>query len=145
MTEQFQPTGQPLVRTGRMFSLVSSAGMFMVIAVASCTSQETFREIYDFVAELLSLSRASLSLRNSPSLGHFLCYALLSFSLAGVFSGRRKFLAPLVALGFGMLMEFVQAFIPSRDASVLDVGFNFLGVCLGFGVYLVWEKFVRGS
>ena len=123
------------------FSYMASASMFLVIGVASCTSRETFGEIYNFFAELLSLSRSSLFLRNSPGLGHFICYTLLSFSLAGVFSQQRRFLAPLVAVGFGVLMEIVQSFIPSRDASFLDIGINFLGVCLGFGVYLVWRRF----
>ena len=133
---------QPLASPWPFISYLTSAGMFMVIAVASCTSTETFREIYDFVAELLSLSR-SLSLRDSPGWGHFICYALLSLSLAGVFARGRKFLAPLVALGFGVLMEIVQGFIPSRDASFLDIGVNLLGISLGFGVYLLWASFKR--
>ena len=115
--------------------------MFLVIAVASCTSSETFGEIYNFFAELLSLSRSSFSLRNSPGLGHFICYTLLSFSLASVFSRRRRFLAPMVAVGFGVLMEIVQAFIPSRDASMMDIGINTLGVVLGIGVYWIWVNY----
>ena len=141
MPEQVSLVVQPKGRAWYLFSYFASASMFLVIAVASCTSRETFAEIYSFFAELLSLSRSSFSLRESPGWGHFICYTLLSFSLAGVFSQRRRFLAPLVAGGFGVLMEIVQGFIPSRDSSLLDVGINFLGVSLGFGVYLVWGKF----
>lgn len=129
----------------RLFSYVASASMLLVIAVASCTSRETFAEIYNFFAELVSLSRYSLSLYNSPGLGHFICYTLLGFSLIGVFSHRRRFLAPLVAVTFGALMEIVQSFIPSRDASMADIGINILGVVLGFGVYWVWSTYVRGD
>ena len=113
--------------------------MLVLIAIASCTSAQTFGEIYNLVAEFLSLSKTSLSitLRSSPGLGHFICYALLSLSLAGVFSSRFKFLAPLVAVGYGVIMEMVQITIPSRDASLMDIGINVLGVALGFGVYLM--------
>jgi hypothetical protein len=42
--------------------------MFLLIAVASCTSTQMFSEIYTLVADFLSLSRTSLSmaLRGSP-------------------------------------------------------------------------------
>ena len=136
---------QPLASPWPFVSYLTSAGMFMVIAVASCTSREMFAEIYNFIAGLLSFSSFSLPFRNSPGLGHFICYGLLSLSLVGVFSQQRRFLAPLVALGFGVLMEIVQVFIPSRDASFLDIGVDFLGVCLGFGVYLIWGRLVSGS
>jgi VanZ family protein len=130
-----------------MFFWASSTGMFLLIAVASCTSREVFGEVYMMVAEFLSLSKTSLSmfLRTSPGLGHFLCYALLSFSLPGVFSRRNIFIAPMVAVLFGVIMEFVQSFIPSRDASLMDIGINFFGVVLGFGVYILWVTHVRSS
>jgi len=60
---------QPLASPWPFISYLASAGMVLVISVASCTSTETFREIYDFVAELLSLSTSSFSLRNSTGLG----------------------------------------------------------------------------
>lgn len=113
-----------------------------MIAVASCTSTQMFSEIYVLVADFLSLSKTSLSmtLRGSPGLGHFLSYTLLSFFLSGVFSRHKAFIAPLVAGLFGVLMEFVQIFIPSRDASLMDIGVNFLGVGIGFGVYVLLQR-----
>lgn len=119
--------------------------MFLLIAIASCTSQEMFGEIYTMVAEFLSLSKSSLSLslRGSPGLGHFVCYALLGISLSGVFSRRNIFIAPVVAVLFGVIMELVQSFIPSRDASLVDIGINISGVLLGIGVYLSWVTYVR--
>ena len=147
MPERTQAFEQTQVKAWFLFSIATSASMFFVIAVASCTSSETFSQIYTMVAEFLSLSRTTLSasLRGSPNLGHFLCYALLSLSLSGVFSRRNKFLAPLVAVGFGVLMEFVQFFIPSRDSSLLDIGFNTLGISFGFGIYWLWVAYVRGD
>jgi VanZ family protein len=130
-----------------LFSCATSASMFLVIAVASCTSSETFSQIYTMVTEFLSISRSSLSasLRGSSNLGHFLCYTLLSLSLAGVFSRRNRYLAPLVATGFGVVMEIAQLFIPSRDPSLFDIGFNILGIATGFGVYWLWVAYRRGS
>jgi len=123
-----------------LFSCFASASMFLVIAVASCTSSETFSQIYSAVTEFLSLSRTTLSatLRASPNLGHFLCYSLLSLSLCSVLSRRQWFSAPLVAVLFGMLMELVQLFIPSRDPSLFDMGFNIMGIAVGCGVYRTW-------
>ena len=143
MLEQQQLIEQPLARYWSLFFYLSSASMIMVIAVASCTSTETFHEIYNFIAGFLSLDKVTSSLRSSPGWGHFICYTLLSFSLAGVFSRRNIFVAPVLAVLFGVLMEFVQSFIPSRDASLMDIGINFLGVVLGFGVYRLWVTYVR--
>jgi hypothetical protein len=132
--------GQSLARPWFLFSCATSASMFLLIAVASCTSTQMFNEIFTLVAEFLSLSRTSLALtlRGSPNLGHFLCYALLSLSLSGVFSRRDKYLAPIVAGLFGVMMEIVQIFIPSRDASLLDIGVNILGIAIGFWIYQFW-------
>ena len=134
-----QLIGQPAGKSWLLFCYATSASTFMLIAVASCTNTQTFSEIYTLVAEFLSLSGTtlSMSLRASPNFGHFVCYALLSLSLAGVFSRRHKFFAPLVAGVFGVVMELVQIFIPSRDAGLMDIGINILGAALGFGVYLL--------
>lgn len=123
-----------------LLSCVVSASMFLVIAVASCTSSETFSRIYSAVTEFLSLSRSTLSatLSASPNLGHFLCYSLLSLSLSSVMSHRTPYTAPLVALIFGVFMEIIQMFIPSRDPSLFDVGFNVVGIAVGFGIYRLW-------
>ena len=111
-----QSVKRSLTGPGLLVSYLASAGLFLVIAVASLTSEQVFSEIYNLVAEFLSLSKTSLSmsLRQSPGVGHFICYALLSLSLSGVFSQRRIFFSPLVAVGFGVVMELLQVFIPSR-------------------------------
>jgi len=123
-----------------MVSCLVAASMFLVIAVASCTSSETFSQIYSAVTEFLSLSRTKLSatLRTSPNLGHFICYSILSLSLSSVFSNRKPYMAPLIAFSFGITMEIIQLFIPSRDPSVSDIGFNIMGIAVGFGIYWIW-------
>ncbi len=130
---------------GSLFFYIGAFSMFVVVTVASCTSDETFAEIYKLVTEFLSISKTSLSmtLRENAALGHFLSYALLSFFLAGIFSRRHLFFAPMIAVVFGILMEIVQIFIPSRGASVMDIGVDILGILLGLGVYLVFVKFVE--
>ena len=51
------------------------------------------------------------------------------------FENRYKLLAaPVVAGVFGLLMELAQVFIPSRGASLGDMGLNVLGVVVGVGV-----------
>jgi VanZ family protein len=142
LPEQIRAIAQPLDKIRSLFFWASSASMFLLIAIASCTSTQMFSEIYALVADFLSLSKTSflMSLRGSPNLGHFLSYTLLGFFLSGVFSRRNTFIAPLVAGLFGVLMEFVQIFIPSRDASLMDIGINFLGVGIGFGVAFILHE-----
>jgi len=52
----------------------------------------------------------------------------------------RGFAQPLT----GVLMEGVQVFIPTRGASLIDMGSNVLGVAIGFIVYLLWRASMRG-
>ncbi len=135
--------GQGQGKFSLLLFYLGSISMCVVIAVASCTSRETFAAIYQLIAEFLLISKTSVSmtLRESPGLGHFLCYALLCFSLSGIFSRRSVFIAPQLALGFGVLMEFVQVFIPSRDASFLDILVNGLGIFVGLALFLLVQRF----
>lgn len=132
-------TGQPTRKPWVLFCYVTSASLFVLIAIASCTSAQVFSNIFTLVADMLSLRGTTLSMTlwSSPNFGHFVSYAMLSFSLTGVFSRRRKVLAPFLAGIFGVVMELVQMFIPSRDASFTDIGVNVLGAAVGFGLYLL--------
>ncbi len=141
------PEKQKLIGPQARFVLsgVTSIGMFLLLAVASCTSTQDFNALYNQIMEWLSLSGSflSLSLRASPGLGHFLCYAVLSFALSGLFSRRHIWIAPLLAVLFGVLMEIVQIYIPSRDANLMDVFINALGIAVGFGFYLLFVNYTR--
>ena len=138
--EQLQLFKTAQARSGFVFCSVPAVGMLVLLAVASCTSNQSFNEIYTQVTGLLSLSKTSLSvwLHASSDFGHLFCYALLSLFLSGVFSTRRLFSAPLLAVSFGLLMEGAQVFIPTRGASLADIGINILGVAIGFGIYRLW-------
>jgi len=117
--------------------------MLVLLSVASCTSNQAFNEVFAQVTQLLSLSGTSLSawLITHSGMGHLMCYAMLSLALSGVFSRQRMFVAPLVAVSFGFLMEGVQIFIPTRGASLMDIGINILGVAIGFALYWLWANF----
>lgn len=119
--------------------------MLVMIAIASCTNNETFTHIFKLVSEFLLIDKTRLSrtLLDSSQLGHFICYALLSFFLAGIFSGRHLLFAPMVALAFGILMELAQIFIPTRHASVLDIGVDASGILLGLGFYLIFVRLIK--
>lgn len=117
--------------------------MLILLAVASCTSNQGFNEVFTQVTQLLSLNGTSLSswLLTHSGMGHLMCYAMLSLALSGVFSRQQLFVAPLVAVSFGLLMESVQIFIPTRGASLADIGINILGAAIGFGFYRLWVHF----
>ena len=145
LAEQLQLFEHSQARSSFVFCCLSAAGMLILLTIASCTSAQDFNEIYSQVTGFLSLSKTSLSvwLRGSPEFGHLLCYGFLSLALSGVFSRHRIFVAPLVATSFGLLMEGAQIFIPTRGASLTDIGINILGVAIGFGLYLLWVAHVR--
>ena len=129
---------------------LAAFGVLAVLTVASCTSNQEFNYLYVQISELFSLSKTSLSswLLARSEFGHFLGYAVLTVVLFGVlsfhFENRYKLLAaPMVAGVFGLLMELAQVFIPSRGASLGDMGINILGVLVGIACFLLvagWSK-----
>jgi VanZ family protein len=74
---------------------------------------------------------------------HFIEYAVLGFFYSHAFTSyfpqwpRRRifFIAVLLATSWGALDECHQAFVPGRDASLLDVCADALGALLGTGLY----------
>ena len=126
-----------------VFCCMSAVSLLVLLTVASCTSNQGFNDFFTQVTQLLSLSGTSLSswLLAHSGMGHLMCYALLSIALSGVFSRQRIFVAPLVAVSFGLLMEGAQIFISTRGASLMDIGINILGVAIGLGLYRSWVLF----
>ncbi|MDH5672593.1 MAG: VanZ family protein [Myxococcales bacterium] len=85
---------------------------------------------------------------------HALEYAILAVLLARALAGgpaRRSplkcaLLALVLAVGWGYLDELHQAFVPSRDASLLDVLADALGASLGstaFWIHALWRSRAR--
>ena len=145
MHEQLQLFDQRQGRVSTVLWGMPVAVLMVVLTVASCTSVQGFNEVYSEVAGFFSLGGTVVAkwLRAHSEFGHFIGYALLSLSLSGALSRRRFFIAPLIALVFGLLMELAQVFIPSRGASLGDMGVNVLGVVVGFGLYLLWVVYAR--
>ncbi len=66
--------------------------------------------------------------------GHMLGYALLGYSYLRAINGRSKwaYLAALVAVMlYAFSDEFHQSFVPGRNSSIVDVGIDTAGACLG--------------
>ncbi len=75
----------------------------------------------------------------------FLVFAILFFiSIAAVlFPGNAKYLpwiaTAIISIGFGILIEFFQKYIPGRDPDILDVLADALGALFGI-VLVIVEK-----
>lgn len=53
-------------------------------------------------------------------------------------SGYRYLLALILTVGYGLLDEWHQTFVPGRFGSLTDAGFNFMGAVIGLLVYRSW-------
>ena len=139
MHEQLQLFDQRQSRVGAVLWGMPVVVLIVGLAVASCTSTQGFNEVYSEVAGFFSLGGTVVAkwLRANSEFGHFIGYALLSLSLSGALSRRQLIVAPLVAVSFGLMMEVLQVFIPTRGASLTDMGINILGVGIGFAFYRV--------
>jgi VanZ family protein len=71
-------------------------------------------------------------------INHFIAYAVLSLNV-GLFVKKLKsylFYLPLL-IGYGLLLEYFQGFVPGRQPSWLDVLANSIGVGIGFMLYFL--------
>ena len=140
MHEQLQLFDQPRSRIGIVLWGMPAAVMFIMLTIASCTTSQGFNAVYTEVVGFFSLGGTVVAtwLRANSEFGHFIGYLLLSLSLCVALSRRLFIVAPLIAVIFGLMMEVAQVFIPTRGASLTDMGFNVLGVVFGFGLYFLW-------
>ncbi len=132
-------------KTGLVLCCVCAMLTLTLLTVASCTSSEDFNRFFQNTSIFLSLDESVVSrwLLQHSTVGHAVAYTVLCFVLSLTFSGQRLFVASLLACCFGLLMEGIQAFIPTRGASWADMGSNVLGVSIGFCLYLLWMAYVR--
>jgi VanZ family protein len=69
--------------------------------------------------------------------------ALRAIATAHSFAGKRWKIAGAalaVAALYAASDEYHQSFVPSRGASIEDVGIDTCGACFGIGVILLWRK-----
>lgn len=119
-------------------------GIFLLSNSTSSTVEEAAGDIRSFAAILPAWMPNVLT---SPAFVHQLefgglavfFYRLLNdfkfLSLRYVIAGSLA-----LAIGYGFLDEFHQSFVPGRDSSLIDVGFDTLGAFIGLGLVLLWRK-----
>lgn len=80
---------------------------------------------------------------------HFFAYYVLAFLLVwgikrsrGSLSLKNIAFALILAIGYGILIELFQSFVPGREACIYDVLFNTGGVITGmyFGKVVLWRR-----
>ena len=83
-------------------------------------------------------------LPTNDKVGHFLAYATLSIHLLLLCKTKlQNLVAVLFAIGYSLLMEIIQGFIPERDPSLSDMLANTTGVFIGITViYFLKSKIV---
>lgn len=64
-------------------------------------------------------------------LDHFAAFGALAFVAVLGFGWHARLRIALALLGYGVLIEFVQAFIPTRTAEAMDVLADGVGITLG--------------
>ncbi|MFA6635492.1 MAG: VanZ family protein [Candidatus Omnitrophota bacterium] len=90
-----------------------------------------------------------LTVGHFDKLCHFSIYAVFAF--LAVWGLKRSFKKPtaknlllvlILTIGYGILIEIFQRFVPGREACVYDVLFNSAGVFTGisFGRVTLWRK-----
>ena len=82
----------------------------------------------------------------NDKLGHFIAYFALTFNLMLLSKKKQQdYLFLIFALFYGLLMEFLQSFVPGRDSSVHDMLANSLGVVAGYftvlGIRVIRAKY----
>ena len=71
-------------------------------------------------------------------INHFIAYAVLSLNVGLVVKKLKTYLLCLpLLIGYGILLEYCQGFVPGRQPSILDAMANSIGVFVGFVVFLL--------
>ena len=86
-----------------------------------------------------------------PNIQNFLhvpVYAILAIALLRVTENcvfmkwKKNLIVLFICIGFGVINEILQVFIPGRYGGLLDAGFNALGSFLGIVIYLALKNHV---
>lgn len=79
--------------------------------------------------------KSGLEIQSNDKVNHFIAYACLTFSGLAANILKGKFGLVLFFILFGILMEWLQGFVPGRDQSFFDTVANILGVGIGFFIH----------
>lgn len=94
----------------------------------------------------LKTPTGNVHIQFNDKVGHFIAYAVLTFNAFLVFalSTKARRNALLIALvGYGLLMEYLQGFIPGREVSGFDLLANSLGVAIGWGLFSAARRYLE--
>ncbi len=76
--------------------------------------------------------KSGLEIQSNDKINHFVAYACLTFCGLAANIRKRAFGVVLLFILYGILMEWLQGFVPGRDQSFFDTIANMLGVGIGF-------------
>ncbi len=84
-----------------------------------------------------------VNIQLNDKVGHFIGYGVLSLNTFLVFGFRSRLQTTFILLfliGWGVLMEWLQGFVPGREVSGLDIVANSIGVAIGTALYFVQKR-----
>ncbi|MGI9508643.1 MAG: VanZ family protein [Geminicoccaceae bacterium] len=96
------------------------------------------------IAILLLMPLPFELISRSDLLGHFLLFAVMTVSIVAFARSRRQILAlSLLAIAYGIALEFGQAYVPGRTFDVADAIANAIGGVAGcLGAFLLLERLI---
>lgn len=105
--------------------------------------------IFTFIAVVIGIGvlslippRSGIELGDHDKWNHFIAYYILSLNLGMLSLSIKKWIiAAMMCVFYGVLIEFLQGFVPGRDPSVFDAAVNTLGVGLGMLSVVLFQQF----
>ena len=101
-------------------------------------------ELLGIIYLSLKSPNGGVNVQLNDKVGHFIGYGVLSLNTFLVFGFRTRLQTTLILLfliGWGVLMEGLQGFVPGREVSGLDIVANSIGVAIGTALYFVWKRY----
>ena len=102
-----------------------------------------FLELVGIVYLSLKSPSGGVHVQLNDKVGHFIGYGVLSLNTFLVFGFRSRLQTTFILLfliGWGVLMEGLQGFVPGREVSGLDIVANSIGVAIGTALYFVQKR-----
>ena len=78
----------------------------------------------------ISMTAPTIAIPHFDKVVHFIAYGLLTAWYLAVFPIRRRWLIPVLLLGFGVLIEWLQGLTGYRDASLADAAADLGGIVI---------------
>ncbi len=79
--------------------------------------------------------KSGVEIQSNDKINHFIAYAVFSFCGLKAHHEKQVFRFLLFFVGYGLLMEWLQGFVPGREQSFFDALANTLGVSIGWFIF----------